>query len=94
MPFGLRNVPGTFQRLMEFALAGLQWQMCLAYLNDVIMYGGDFEGRLERLKQVFERLHQAGLKLRPFKCFLLRPSVPYLGRMMTAHGVSTDPDKI
>jgi len=94
MPFGLCNAPGTFQRLMEFVLAGLQWQTCLVYLDDVIVYGRDFDEHLERLQEVFNRFCQAGLKLKPSKCFLLRPRVPYLGHVISAEGVSTDPAKI
>ena len=94
MPFGLCNAPGTFQRLMEFVLAGLQWQTCLVYLDDVIVYGRDFDEHLERLREVFHRFRQAGLKLKPSKCFLLRPRVPYLGHVISAEGVSTDPAKI
>ena len=94
MPFGLCNAPGTFQRLMEFVLAGLQWQTCLVYLDDVVVYGRDFSEHLERLREVFKRLRQAGLKLKPSKCFLLRPRVPYLGHVISAEGVSTDPAKI
>ena len=94
MPFGLCNAPGTFQWLMEFVLAGLQWQTCLVYLDDVIVYGRDFDEHLKRLREVFERLRQAGLKLKPSKCFLLRPRVPYLGHVISAEGVSTDPEKV
>ena len=94
MPFGLCNAPGTFQRLMEFVLAGLQWQTCLVYLDDVIVYGRDFDEHLKRLREVFERLRQAGLKLKPSKCFLLRPRVPYRGHVISAEGVSTDPEKV
>ena len=94
MPFGLCNAPGTFQRLMEFVLAGLQWQTCLVYLDDFIVYGRDFDEHLERLREVFHRFRQAGLKLKPSKCFLLRPRVPYLGHVISAEGVSTDPAKI
>ena len=39
MPFGLACAPTTFQRLMERALTGLQWQICLVYLEDVIVVG-------------------------------------------------------
>lgn len=94
MPFGLCNAPGTFQRLMEFVLAGLQWQTCLVYLDDVIVYGQEFDEHLERLREVFNRFRQAGLKLKPSKCFLLRPRVPYLGHVISAEGVNTDPAKI
>ena len=75
MPFGLCNAPGTFQRLMEFVLAGLQWQTCLVYLDDVIVYGRDFDEHLERLREVFQQFRQAGLQLKPSKCFLLTPLV-------------------
>ena len=94
MAFGLCNAPSTFQRLMAFVLAGLQWQTCLVYLDDVIVFGRDFEEHLVRLREVFERFRQAGLKLKPSKCFLLRPKVPFLGHVISADGVSTDPDKI
>ena len=94
MPFGLCNEPGMFQRLMKFVLAGLHWQTCLVYLDDVIVYGQDFDDHLERLREVFHRFHQTGLKMEPSKCFLLRPRVPYLGHVISAGGVSTDPTKI
>ncbi len=38
MSFGLCNAPGTFERLMEKVLQGLQWHQCLLYLDDVIVY--------------------------------------------------------
>ena len=42
MPFGLCNAPGTFERLIELILGGLTWEMCLVYIDDIIVYGGDF----------------------------------------------------
>ena len=36
LPFGLCNVLSTFQRLVDMALAGLTWEVCLAYLDDLI----------------------------------------------------------
>ena len=94
MAFSLCNAPSTFRRLMEFVLAGLQWQMCLVYMDDVIVFGRDFEEHPVRLGEDFERFRQAGLKLKPSKCFLLRPKVPFLGHVISADVVSTDPDKI
>ena len=64
MPFGLCNAPATFQRLMNFVLAGLQWTSCL----DIIIVGKSFDEHLHSLHQVFERLRQAGLKVHPQKC--------------------------
>lgn len=56
MLFGLCNAPATFQRLMDLALAGLQWYHCLIYIDDVVILGTNFEKHLQHLQQVFDRL--------------------------------------
>ena len=94
MPFGLCNAPATFQRLMDLVLAGLQWSDCLVYLDDVIIMGRSFEEHLTNLQAVFERLRQAGLKLKPKKCVFFQRKVSYLGHVVSQDGVSADPKKI
>ena len=94
MPFGLCNAPSTFARLMELVLKGLHWKFCLIYLDDVIVMAPTFEEELERLKQVFERLAHAGLKLKPKKCFLFQKRVSYLGHVVTEEGITADPGKV
>jgi hypothetical protein len=37
MPFDVCNGPPACQRLMELVLNGLQWQICLIYLDDIIV---------------------------------------------------------
>ena len=49
MPFGLLNAPATFSRLMELVLRGLSWEHCMVYLDDIIMFGHDFDQALENL---------------------------------------------
>jgi hypothetical protein len=56
MPFGLKGAPATFERLMETVLAGLQWDMCLIYLDDVIVLGRSFEDMVTNLKKVYDRM--------------------------------------
>ena len=70
MPFGLKGAPATFERLMETVLAGLQWDICLIYLDDVIVLGRSFEDMVTNLKKVYDRLLAAGLKLKAKKCHL------------------------
>ena len=53
MPFGLCNAPATFERLMETVLSGLQWEMCLVYLDDIIVLGKSFEDMMQNLETVF-----------------------------------------
>lgn len=94
MPFGLCNAPATFERAMEVALEGLIGKICLVYLDDIIVFGKTFHEELENLKQVFTRLLQVGLKMSPKKCHLFKKEVTFLGHVVSANGVKTDPSKI
>lgn len=93
MPFGLCNAPATFQRLMNRVLGDLVPNICLVYLDDIIVFSSSIEEHMSRLQLVFSRLRQAGLKIKPKKCSLLQPSVTYLGFTFSAHGVAPDKSK-
>lgn len=60
MPCGLTNVPATFQRAMELTLLGLQWEICLIYLDDIIIFSKTYKEHVDRMKQVLRKLHEAG----------------------------------
>lgn len=94
MPFGLKNAPSTFQKLMNTVLSGLQGLHCYVYLDDCILYSHDLVGHIEKLNLVFDRLRKFNLKLQPDKCEFLRREVAYLGHIITDKGVSPNPDKI
>ena len=93
MPFGLCNAPATFERLMEIVLAGLYWQVCLIYLDDIIVSGKTFEDMIENLSLIFDRFLQAGQKLKPRKCKLFAQEVEFLGHIISETGIRTDPNK-
>ena len=94
MPFGLCNAPAIFERLMERVLSGLPWEVCPLYLDDIIVHAKTFRAELERLRSVFARIREAGLKLSPKKCHLFKKHVVFLGPVVSEEGVSTDPEKI
>ncbi len=94
MPFGLTGATATFQRLMELALNGLQWNTCLIFVDDVIVFGKTFEEHLARLSQVLKRIIAAGLKLKPSKCHFFRKSVVFLGHLVSKDGVLPDPSNV
>jgi len=52
-----------------------------------------FEEHLSRLRSVFERLQEAGLKLKPQKCAFLQRKVTLLGHVVSAEVIHTDPKK-
>ena len=93
MPFGLTNAPATFQRLMECVLAGLTYEQCLIYLDDIVVFSVTFDQHLERLKMVFHHLAEAGLKLKPSKCHFAKSEIRYLGHIVLRQGIQADPDK-
>ena len=94
MPFGLTNGPASFQRAMQCCLAGLNWDIALCFLDDVIIFSKDFDEHLSRLGKVFDRLKSHHLKLKPSKCQFLQKEVAYLGYRVSEEGLSTDPQKI
>ncbi|UYV73203.1 K02A2.6-like [Cordylochernes scorpioides] len=93
MPFGLCNAPATFERLMEAVLQGLATETCMVYLDDIIVLGKNFEEHLSNIEKVFKRLEASNLKLSPKKCKLFKKEVAYLGHIISAEGVQTDPEK-
>ena len=94
MPFGLCNAPATFQRMMEVALGGLQWNTCLIYLDDVIIFSKAFDVHIQRLRLVLQHIQAAGLKLKPSKCQLLQSQVKFLGHVISSEGVLPDPANV
>lgn len=94
MPQGITGAPATFQRLMEKAVGDMNLLQVLVYLDDLIVFGRSLEEHEERLLRVLDRLEEVGLKLSLDKCQFCQPRVKYVGHIVSANGVATDPDKI
>lgn len=94
MPFGLKNAPSSFQRLMNIVLSGLQGSMCFVYLDDIVVYGSSLVEHNTKLEAVFEQLRKHNLKLQPDKCEFLHKEIAYLGHIISDQGVRPNPDKI
>ena len=80
MPFGLRNAPATFQRLMHLVLSGVG--NCEAYLDDVVAYSSTWSDHLNTLSLIFRRLREASLTLNLAKCEFGKATVTYLGKQV------------
>ncbi|XP_050505429.1 uncharacterized protein LOC126883802 [Diabrotica virgifera virgifera] len=94
MPFGLKNAPSTFQRMMDNVLKGLQGEICLVYMDDVIVYSTSLQEHIVNLTKVFQRLREARLKIQVDKCEFLKKQVNFLGHVVTQQGIKPNPAKI
>ena len=85
MPFGLCNMPATFQRLKQDCLGELNLTYCLMYLDDIIVFSQMAEEHLHCLCVILDHFREHNLKLKPSKCEFFRNELTYL-----AHEVSND----
>ncbi|XP_055366431.1 uncharacterized protein LOC129604370 [Betta splendens] len=94
MPQGLCNSPATFMRMMLTIFGDQNFLSLLCYLDDVLVFAPTEDLALKRLEMVFQRLKIHNLKLAPKKCHFLRRSVRFLGHIVSADGIATDPEKV
>ena len=75
-------------------MAGLNLEICLVYLDDIIVYSSDVGEHLNRLRAVLDRLRDARWKLKPSKCRLFQKLVSIPGHVISGDGIATDSAKI
>jgi len=94
MPFGLTNAPATFERFMERAMRGILGKFVHVYLDDILIVSETWKDHIEHLETVFERLRNAGLKLKPDKCQPVANNIRFLGHILTTDGLQKDEEKV
>jgi hypothetical protein len=92
MPFGIAAAPGTFQELMGKVLGGTK---CAAvYLDDILIFTETVDEHYKVLEEVLDKVAQAGLRINPEKCHILKKEVKFLGHIINKDGIQTDPSKL
>ena len=91
LPFGLQNAPMSFQLLMSHVLKSQNWKYVLVYIDDILVFSKDFDTHLDHINNVFKRLREANLTLKPSKCSFAVNQVHFLGHILSAKGVQVDP---
>lgn len=94
MPFGLKNAPATFQRLMDSVLRKHLGIRCFVYMDDIIIYSVNLQTHLSDIQKVLQTLREANLKVQCDKSEFLRKEVEFLGHLVTVDGVRPNPNKI
>ncbi|XDV26292.1 hypothetical protein PO909_030044 [Leuciscus waleckii] len=86
LPQGLCNSPATFMRMMMSIFGDQNFMSMLCYLDDILVFAPDEQLALERLEMVFHRLQTHNLKLSQKKCHFMKPSVKFLGHIVSSEG--------
>ena len=81
MPFGLKNAPFTFCKLIRELTSGIH-KFVETYFDDIAVFSSFWEDHLIHLKKVFETLKKAGLTVKPTKCQFAKATVKYLGHLV------------
>ena len=90
IPFGLMNAPESFRRYMEDCLGDLRNDICIPYLDDIIVFSRTFDKHEEHIRKVLCRLKSRGAKLKPKTCRQFRREVVFLGRIVSEKGYEMD----
>ena len=93
VPFGLAQAPAYFQALINKVLKGLH-KFAVTYLDDIIIFSKNEEEHLEHLRIIFQRLKEAGLKLKRSKCDFMKTQIQYLGHLISSDGIQPLPEKL
>ena len=94
MPFGLTNAGASFCRLMEMVIGDQQFVTLLFYLDDICIFANSADQMLDQIELVFSRLKQYQLKIKPKKSFFFQTEVSFLGHILSAKGISSNPKKV
>jgi hypothetical protein len=85
MPFGLKNAPIFFQRIMDQVFKGADFLKCC--IDDVLMHNKGLLQHLAHLEELFKRLHEVNVKIHPKKCEFVVTSIVYLGHKILPNGI-------
>jgi hypothetical protein len=96
MPFGLRNAPAVFQRMMNTQFADITAEgHTIIYMDDILIATPDDVTMHRKLvNKVLERLQNLDLYLKPAKCEFETRRIEFLGVILENGTVTMDPIKV
>ncbi|TFY52449.1 hypothetical protein EVJ58_g10011 [Rhodofomes roseus] len=94
LPFGLRNGPSAFQRVMQGVLAPYLWLFALVYIDDIVIYSKSWSEHISHLDKVLSSITASGITLSPPKCHFGYTSILLLGQKVSRLGFSTHQEKV
>ena len=94
MPFGLTNAPATCQCFVNDTLREFLDVFCVCYLDDILIYSDNLQDHRKQVKAVLEKLHVAGLFVKPEKCEFEVNKTTFLGFVISQEGIEMDLEKV
>lgn len=92
LPFGLKNGPAEFSRIMHMTLGNLNFVEI--YLDDITIHSKTFEDHVGHIRQVLDKIREAGLKINHEKCKWFAREVNILGHKIAQNEISMDEKKL
>ena len=87
MPFGLKNAPALFQRMMNHILQEYLDDLVAVYLDDIIIYSKIFEEHIKHITKVLEKLREANLIIKLRKCKFFEVEISFLEHIVRRYGL-------
>ncbi|PKA55195.1 hypothetical protein AXF42_Ash003832 [Apostasia shenzhenica] len=94
MPFNVKNVGATYQRMIDAVFKGQRGRNLEAYVDDILVKSRSMEEHFADLKETFDTLRMFNLKLNPAKCTFGTASGKFLGYFVSVRGIESNPNKI
>ncbi len=94
LPFGLVNAPAVFQALVNDVLPDMINVFVFVYLDDILIFSPSLQVNVQHVRRVLQRLLENRLFVKAEKCMFHSRSVTFLGSVVSAEGISMDPDKV
>ena len=92
LPLVIASSPPILQHMMDIILQGLDHVASIQ--DDILITGRDDEECITNLNLVLNQLDNYELRLQLNKCKFMQKSVTYMGRAISAEGISSTEDKI
>lgn len=88
VPFGYTNSPAQFQRVMNSIFGEGIGTRCVAYVDDLLIFGRSPREHHDNLKWTLQKCREANLKINKKKCQIFQDQVTSLGRRISRHGIT------
>lgn len=93
LPMGISIGGQILSRLMDTLFQDIKYKFLLTYVDDLLLFSKDYNTHLENVREVLNRLRNAGFTVKPSKISFAHQQIKFLGHLISEGQIMTDPDK-